>query len=274
MADNFSTLLNLENLNGGKKLYFASDFHLGAPDAKSSTEREKIIVQWLDEIEDTASHIFLVGDIFDFWFEYKHTIPKGFNLFLSKISQLRQKGIHIYFFTGNHDMWMFDYFPKEYGIPILRKNQIIKVGSKSILIGHGDGIGPGDHFYKFLKAFFANSICQFLFEWIHPNLGMSLAKFWSNKSRINNKNKDDEFYEEKEHILVYCKEMVKKMDFDYFIFGHRHLPLDIDITDKSKYINLGEWVNYNTFAEFDGDQMILKSFRKNDDSIIKRSFKN
>lgn len=264
-------LLSLENLSGGKKIYFASDFHLGAPNANSSLEREKIIVEWLESIEDKASHIFLLGDIFDFWFEYKHTIPKGFRIFLSKISDLREKGIPIYFFTGNHDMWMFDYFPKEYDIPIFRKNQVLQIAGNKLLIGHGDGLGPGDYFYKFLKAFFANKICQFLFEWIHPNLGMGLAHFWSSRSRIANNKKQDTFHEEKEHLLIFCKEVLKEEHFDYFIFGHRHLPLDIKLK-KSRYLNLGEWVNHFTYAEFDGHEMLLKSFRAKDNLIIKKDF--
>ncbi|QNL21340.1 UDP-2,3-diacylglucosamine diphosphatase [Hyphobacterium sp. CCMP332] len=272
MNSNFPLLLELENLDGGKKIFFASDFHLGTPNEKSSLEREKLIVKWLEDIKSQASHIFLLGDIFDFWFEYKHCIPKGFHLFKAKITELREAGIPIYFFTGNHDMWMFDYFPKEYGIPVLRKNQILKVADKKLLIGHGDGLGPGDRFYKFLKAFFANKICQFLFEWIHPNLGMALGKFWSGRSRLANSKNDESFHEEDERLLHYCINTLKKNQFDYFVFGHRHLPLDLKISDESRYINLGEWVNHFTFATFDGIEMELKSYAGKNDLIIRKDF--
>ncbi len=272
MSSNFPLLLELDEINGGKKIFFASDFHLGTPNEKSSWEREKLIVKWLDEIKNDASHIFLLGDIFDFWFEYKHCIPKGFHLFQAKITELREMGIPIYFFTGNHDMWMFDYFPREFSIPVLRKNQVLKIGDKSLLIGHGDGLGPGDHFYKFLKGFFANKFCQFLFEWIHPNLGMSLAKFWSSRSRLANSKNDESFHAENERLLHYCKVVLKKDSFDYFIFGHRHLPLDLKISEKSRYINLGEWVNHFTYAVFDGNKLDLKSYTGKDDLIIRKDF--
>lgn len=272
MAESFPVLLDLKINNGGKKVYFASDFHLGAKAEKNNSQREKIICNWLDSIKSDASHILLVGDIFDFWFEYKHSIPKGYSRFLGKIRELRDQGIEIYFFTGNHDMWMFDYFPKEYGIPILRKNQILKLNDLRILIGHGDGLGPGDRTYKFLKAFFSNRLCQFLFEWLHPNLGMALANYWSSKSRISNNKKGDAFHAEKEFLLIYCNSILEKEHFDYFIFGHRHLPLNIQLKNNSKYINLGEWVNHFTFATYDGSDLSFKSFTGKDDLIINKDF--
>ncbi len=274
MRESFPRLLELDKINGGKKIYFASDFHLGAPNAQSSFQREKLIADWFDKISEDASHVFLLGDIFDFWFEYKHCIPKGFDLFKTKLAELRIKGIPVYFFTGNHDMWLFDYFPKEFGIPILRENQELKIAEKTFLVGHGDGLGPGDHFYKFLKAFFANPVCQFLFEWIHPNIGMGLANFWSSKSRLANGHKDEVFVENKERLLSYCRDVIKSNPYDYLIFGHRHLPLDLQITEKSRYINLGEWVNYCTYAEYDGDTLVLTAIHGDEKDIIRKDYTN
>lgn len=244
-----------------KKIYFASDFHLGAPDYKSSLEREKNIVKWLDEIKIDAEEIFLVGDLFDFWFEYNKAVPKGFVRILGKIAELTDIGIPIHLFTGNHDMWIFDYLPKELNVTLHREPVIREFNGKKFLIGHGDGLGPGDHSYKFLKKVFANKVCQWLFARIHPNLGLRIADYWSRKSRIYNEETDNKFLgEDKEYLIIYCKELLKKTDYDYFIFGHRHLPLDIKLSDTSRYINLGEWFNTKSYAVFDGNDIQLKYY--------------
>lgn len=253
-------MLNIENFPAGKKIFFASDFHLGAPNAGESLIREKKIVRWLDSIKHEAHTIFLVGDIFDFWFEYKHAIPKGFIRLQGKLAELRDEGMSVIFFSGNHDMWMFDYFPKELGIPIYREPLEMKVGSKTLLIGHGDGLGPGDYSYKFLKKIFNNPVCQWMFGFLHPNIGIGFANYCSRRSRISQKNKDSDFLGDDEWLYVYCKELEIKKHHDYYIFGHRHLPLDLQVGANSRYINLGEWVNYFTFAVFDGTNLELKKF--------------
>ena len=246
-------------MNSNKKIYFASDFHLGAPDYATSLEREKRIVKWLDEIKNDAEEIFLVGDLFDFWFEYKTVVPRGFVRVLGKIAELTDCGIPVHLFTGNHDMWIFDYLPKELNIILHREPIEREFNGKKFLIGHGDGLGPGDRGYKFLKKVFANKVCQFLFGFIHPDIGMRIANFWSHRSRIFNKDSDEKFLgEDQEWLVVYCKEVLQKQHFDYFIFGHRHLPLDIKLTDKSRYINLGEWFKTNSYAVFDGEDISLK----------------
>lgn len=245
-----------------KKIFFASDFHLGVPDAKSSHEREHRIVLWLDSIKAEAHSIYLLGDIFDFWFEYRHTIPKGFIRVQGKLAELSDAGIPIYFFTGNHDMWMFDYFKKEMGITIYRDTLVMNVNGQKLLIGHGDGLGPGDATYKILKNFFNSSLCQWLFARIHPNLGMSIAHYWSRKSRIANTKNEEKFQGEgNEFLLTYCKELEKKVHHDFYIFGHRHLPLDLKVGEQSRYINLGEWVHFNTYAVYDGRNVELKTFK-------------
>jgi UDP-2,3-diacylglucosamine hydrolase len=248
-------------MNSSKKIYFASDFHLGVPTYEKSLAREKLIVKWLDEIKSDAQEIYLMGDLFDFWFEYKYTAPKGFIRLLGKIAEIVDSGIPVTFFTGNHDMWMFDYLEKELGVTIYRKPIIREYNGKKFYLGHGDGLGPGDKGYKFIKKVFANPFCQWLFARIHPNIGMGMAHFWSRKSRLSNGPQDEVFTgEENEWLVVYCKEVLQKEHFDYFIFGHRHLPLDIKLNENSKYINLGEWINHSTYAVFDGKNVELKSF--------------
>jgi UDP-2,3-diacylglucosamine hydrolase len=245
-----------------KKLFFASDFHLGVPSHAESIKREKRIVAWLDSIKHEAHTIFLLGDIFDFWFEYKYAIPRGHIRLQGKLAELRDAGIPIVFFTGNHDMWMFDYFSKELDIPIYRQPVVVETGKHKLLIGHGDGLGPGDTMYKILKKFFNSSICQWLFARIHPNLGIGIANYWSRKSRISNMKWEEEFQgEEKEFLLTYCKELEARSHHDFYIFGHRHLPLDLAVGQASRYINLGEWVHFDTFAVYDGMGVQLKTWK-------------
>jgi UDP-2,3-diacylglucosamine hydrolase len=249
-------------LSPGKNIYFASDFHLGVPAGEQSKAREKRVIDWLTSIEDTAQEIYLVGDIFDFWFEYKHAIPKGFVRFQGKIAALVDKGIKIYFFTGNHDMWMFDYFEKELGVSIIRQPIERSWNNKSFLIGHGDGLGPGDKTYKLLKRVFAARCSQWCFARLHPNFGIGLANYFSRKSRAATGDSDSKFNgNENEWLYLYCKEQLEKQHYDYFIFGHRHLPLDIQLNENSRYLNLGEWINYNTYAIFDGATLRLETFR-------------
>jgi UDP-2,3-diacylglucosamine hydrolase len=245
----------------GKRIYFASDFHLGVPDAKSSLEREKRIVRWLEHIRHDAHSIYLLGDIFDFWFEYRRAIPKGFIRLQGKLAELRDAGIPIFFFTGNHDMWLFDYFPSELGIPVYRKPVILTTSTHRLMVGHGDGLGPGDYTYKILKKFFNSALCQWLFARLHPNLGIGIAHYWSRKSRISNTKREEKFQgEEKEYLLAYCREAEKQTHHDFYIFGHRHLPLDLPVGDHSRYINLGEWVHFSTYAVYDGNTVNLLSF--------------
>lgn len=245
----------------GKKIYFASDFHLGAPNKTISLKRERKIVNWLDQAKNDAHSIYLVGDIFDFWFEYKHAIPKGYIRLLGKIAEIRDSGIPVIFFTGNHDMWMFDYFPTELGIPVYRNPMQLKVGEHKLLVGHGDGLGPGDHMYKFLKRIFESKISQWLFARFHPNFGIGFANRWSRSSRISNiKKEEDKFLGEREYLWQYCKDVEAREHHDYYIFGHRHLPLNLEVGESSKYINLGEWVNYYTYGVYDGNTMELRTY--------------
>ena len=252
------------SLAPGRNVYFASDFHLGTPSIERSHEREKIIVAWLESIRPHADVIFLVGDVFDFWFEYKHSIPKGFIRLQGKLAELTDAGIRVILFTGNHDMWMNDYFTKELGIPVYRNPRRYQIGHKHFLIGHGDGLGPGDFVYKRLKTVFESGLARGLFRWVHPDLGIGLAQAWSRRSRASNQEKGEEHFlgEDREWLMHYCREVETRMHHDYYIFGHRHLPLDLAVSPTSRYVNLGEWVSAKTYAIFDGTELTLTKWKK------------
>ncbi|WMX14688.1 MULTISPECIES: UDP-2,3-diacylglucosamine diphosphatase [unclassified Aureispira] len=245
-----------------KKIYFASDFHIGVPTPEASRLREQKILRWLNRIEHDAKAIFLVGDIFDFWFEYKTVVPKGAIRLLGKIAELSDRGIDIHFFVGNHDIWMFDYFPNELGVTVHHHPIQLELGGKYFFIGHGDGLGPEDYGYKRLKKIFTNRFCQWLFGWLHPDIGMRIANRSSSASRTAQIEPEYFLGKDKEWLLLYANYKIKQLPFiDYFIFGHRHLPLDILLDNQhSRYINLGEWFNQCTYAEFDGQELHLKAF--------------
>lgn len=245
----------------GTKIYFASDFHLGVPTRDASREREDRIVRWLDHIKSDAAEIFLMGDIFDFWFEYATVIPRGFIRFQGKLAELSDSGIKITLFKGNHDMWMFDYFGQEMGIEIVSDELILDRNGKKFYLHHGDGLGPGDNMYKILKKIFRSKICQWLFARLHPNLGVSIAQRWSRSSRAQNAKEEIFENAEEEWLYLHSRDLLKANYYDFLIFGHRHLPLDLNL-GESRYINLGEWIKFNSYAVFDGESLELKYFEQ------------
>lgn len=245
----------------GKKIYFLSDFHLGAPDKPSSLAREKRIILFLDFLKNDAAGVFIVGDLFDFWYEYRTVVPKGFTRILGKLAEITDSGIPVYFFTGNHDMWMKGYFEEELNIPVFHQPEIFEWNAKKFLVAHGDGLGPGDHGYKFIKKIFRNRFCQWLFGILPPAFGVGLANYFSRKSRAATGQTDEKFLgEDKEWLIAYCKEVLQKSYFDYLVFGHRHLPIDYTLPNGSRYINLGDWISYCTYAVFDGEKLALHSW--------------
>lgn len=245
----------------GKKVYFASDNHLGAPSRGQSLDREKKFVAWLDLIRQDAEALFLMGDLFDFWFEYKTVVPKGFTRTLGKLAELTDAGIPVRYFVGNHDLWMNGYFEEELHIPVYHKPQTVQIEGKRFFIGHGDGLGPGDTGFKRMKKVFTNPLAQWFFRWLHPDFGVRMAQYLSVRNKLISGSEDIEFLgEDKEWLVQYAKRKLAAEPYDYFIFGHRHLPLEIQLEGKATYINLGDWITHFTYAEFDGNQLLLKQF--------------
>ena len=245
----------------GKKIYFTSDHHFGAPSKKASKAREKKFVAWLDNIKKDAEVLFILGDLFDFWFEYKHVIPKGFTRVLGKLAELSDQGIEIHFFTGNHDMWMHNYFEEELSIVVYNKPQEFELNGKLFLIGHGDGLGPHDKGYKRLKKVFSNPFFKSLYRWIHPDLGVRFAQYLSQKNKLISGDNDLKFKgNESEWLTQYARRKLEHRHYDYFLFGHRHLPLEVPLNQKSTYFNLGDWITHFSYGMFDGQVFKLEKY--------------
>lgn len=250
MTLNIASLTRVSlSLQKGKYVYFASDFHLGAPDRERSREREHKLISWIRHNEHQMQEIWLLGDVFDFWFEYGHAVPGGSIRFQGELARLADQGIPVRIFAGNHDLWYKDYFQKEFGAQIYHEPVILRINDTyDTLVGHGDGLGPGDAGYKRLKKIFTNKFCRWAFARIHPNAGIALARKWSAHSRSHNPEGDQQFKGEGEWLWQFAKEVEASRHFDYYLFGHRHLPLDLPVGSSSRYINTGEWLTKNSFA--------------------------
>ncbi|OOQ58448.1 UDP-2,3-diacylglucosamine diphosphatase [Mucilaginibacter pedocola] len=251
----------------GKNIYFASDMHLGIGAQTSAREREDKVVRWLDMIKDDVAELFLVGDVFDFWFEYKTVVPKGYIRFLGKLAQLTDAGVKLYMFKGNHDMWMFDYFENELNATIIPNEFTFERNGKSFYLHHGDGLGPGDKKYKFLKKIFRSKLCQWAFARLHPNFGIGIAGAWSHKSKVTNARIGEKKLHPQEWIELYSKEVLQTRHYDYMIYGHRHRPMDKPLINNTRYINLGDWIYNFSYAVFDGVKLELKYFEKAKDGV-------
>jgi len=252
--------MNIE-IEKGKKVYFASDQHLGAPTKKESDVREAKFLRWLDEIAADVDTLFLLGDLFDFWFEYKTVVPKGFVRTMAKLAQLKEQGVSIFFFVGNHDLWMNGYFEEELGIPVYHEPKVFTINGKHFFLGHGDGLGPDDIGFKIMKKVFTNSFFQWMFKWIHPDIGVRFAQNLSTKNKMISGKDDFNFLgEDKEWLILYAKRKLEQRHYDHFVFGHRHLPTTYQLNEKSLYTNLGDWCLFFTYASFDGEQMMLETY--------------
>jgi UDP-2,3-diacylglucosamine hydrolase len=248
-------------ISSGKKIYFAGDFHLGIPDKTSSLLREKLICQWLRSIAPTAEHIFLMGDMFDAWIEYKKAVPKGFTRLLGCLAELRDSGVSISAFSGNHDLWMYGYFEEELQIPVYHQPIEIMLHDKIFFIGHGDGLGPDEKKYKMLKSFLRNPLCQWLYSQLHPNIGLRLAQYFSERGLHKKSEEEKQLPDEQDYLIQFCKMHIYNVPtINYFIFGHRHLMMEKKIAANCTYFNTGDWIRYNSFVEFDGESCTLKQY--------------
>jgi len=242
------------HLPAGKKVYFISDAHLGLPPENKSREREMLLVEWLDLVQKDARVIFLMGDIFDYWFEYRKVVPRGFIRFLGKLAELADKGIEINYFTGNHDVWIFDYLPSEIGMKVFKNPIIREINGKYFYLAHGDGLGPGGLNYKMLKKIFHSRFMQWLYAFIHPNVATAFAHRWSKHSRLAKGAFTPYLGDEKEQLIRHARNVLEKEKIDFFIFGHRHIPLDLPLNDSTRIIYTGDWFVNFTYVVYDGEE--------------------
>jgi UDP-2,3-diacylglucosamine hydrolase len=242
-----------------KKIFFASDFHLGLPAGSVPAEREKKIVKWINSVAPSAKEIYLIGDIFDFWWEYKLVVPKGFTRFLGAISSLTDAGIPVHFFTGNHDMWIGKYLVDECGVIIHTAPLITEFNGRVFYLAHGEGLGSRDVFYKILLSIFRNRPLQVLYSSLHPRIGMGIGHRWSLNSRLGKGISVPFLGEEKEDLIRFSKEKSEKDHIDYFLYGHRHIALTFKLKTGPEIFFLGDWIHGGYFAEWDGIDLILKS---------------
>jgi len=251
----------------GQKIYFASDLHLGLPTHKESLPREKLFIKWLDRIKSDTAELYLLGDIFDFWFEYRQVVPKGYNRFIGKIAEFTDAGIPVYFFSGNHDVWMFNYFQDELGVEMHHKPLIKNILNKKFFLAHGDGLGKGDVGYKLMKSIFTNPALQWLFARLHPNFSLWFGNQWSVSSRYS-KELTHEFRGESELITRFTRSELEKHHFDFFIFGHWHSPVIHPLNESSNLVVLGDWLVNNTYSVWDGETFKLMRFNNEGEDIV------
>ena len=246
-------------------IYFLSDAHLGSLAIPHGRMQERRLVRFLDEIKPTAEAIYLLGDMFDFWYEYRHAVPKGYTRFLGKLSELTDSGVEVHYFTGNHDIWAYDYLEKECGVILHRKPLTLDLYGKTFFLAHGDGMGDPNKSFKIIRSIFHNKICQKLFTSLHPNLGIAFGLQWAKHSRIKHDLNGEPAYmgEDKEHLVLFAKQYVATHpDIDYFIFGHRHIELDLVLPSNSRVVILGDWITQFTYAVFDGERLFVENYEE------------
>lgn len=251
------------------RIYFASDLHLGMHPLEESRERERHFVRWLDQVSIDAKEIWLLGDIFDYWYEYRKVVPRGFTRFLGKLATLCDQGIEVHIFTGNHDVWLFDYLPDEIGLTVHTKIITRTWNNHKFMLGHGDGLLSSEVGYRLLQGMFHSKVLQWLYSRIHPNGSTAFAQWWSKRSRMKKGSYVPFLGVEKEHQITYAKKvLLKDPDIEYFIFGHRHVPFQIRLNESSQVICLGDWIVNFTYAVFDGEQFLMKKFFEDRGKIL------
>lgn len=249
-----------------RKKYFISDVHLGAPALSNNRERELLFAKWLDEIKTDAAELYLVGDIFDFWYEYKKVVPRGFTRILGRIADLADAGVEIHFFTGNHDLWAFNYLNEELGVTIHTKEMIKEIDGKRFFLAHGDGLDAEDKGYIFLKKIFTNKTLQWWFSRLHPNFAFHIAHRWSKSSRLAKINIKENFEVNNEGMYKFASDFLKNEQIDFFIFGHRHKKINAKIGKNSRFVLLGDWIKNFSYGVFDGEKFELLSYKNLADS--------
>lgn len=246
--------------------YFISDLHLGASYLDTRQSEQKVI-DWLNSIKSSAKRLFFLGDILDYWYEYRHVVPRGYIRFFGKLAELSDSGIEIHWFTGNHDIWIFDYLPAELGITLHRTNEVLDIDGHSFFLSHGDEVGERKWSFRFIQWLFRNKVAQWCYSWIHPDLTMILAHKWSSSSRKKNNQKGEEHFRGEKHepLVRFAKEYIKNNNVEYLIFGHRHILLDLMLTRNNRMVILGDWIKHFSYASFDGENLCIDLFEPEDD---------
>lgn len=244
------------------KIYFISDCHLGARTMEEPLEYERRVVRFLESIEEDCEELYLLGDIIDYWFEFRHVVPQGYTRFLGKLAMMSDRGVKIHWFTGNHDIWIFDYLPREIGMTLHREPEVVTLHGKRMFLAHGDGLGEDSKMLQLMTGFFHNRVCQRMFRWIHPDWTTGFAYWWSKKSRLNGNKFPDYMGEQKEHLVQYAKRRVSEgLEMEYFVFGHRHIMLDLMMSRSTRLMILGDWINHFSYAVMDEEgNMSLDQF--------------
>ena len=246
-----------------KNVYFLSDAHLGSLAIDHSRMHERRLVRFLDSIKHKAAAVYLLGDMFDFWYEYKYVVPRGYTRFLGKLSELTDLGVEVHYFTGNHDIWAYDYLEKECGVILHTRPLTTEIYGKIFLLAHGDGLGDPDPKFKLLRALFHSRICQRMFSPIHPRWSMWLGLTWAKHSRMKRNNNEEPPYmgENREHLVLYTKEYIKTHpNVDYFIYGHRHVEIDLQLSKKVRMMVLGDWITQFSYVVWDGEHLFMSEY--------------
>ena len=246
-----------------KPVYFLSDAHLGCLAIHHQRTQERRLVNFLDSIKDKASAIYLLGDIFDFWYEYKTVVPRGYTRLLGKISELTDSGVEVHFFVGNHDLWQNDYLEKECGVQLHHRECTMEINGKVFFLAHGDGLGTRDWKFRCLRAMFHSKICRTLFASIHPRWGMTFGREWARYSQLKHQREGEPQYmgEDREELVVFaCKYLSTHPEVNYFVFGHRHIEHDMNLEGAARLLIIGDWISRYTFVRFDGNELTMENF--------------
>ncbi len=246
-----------------KNIYFLSDAHLGSWAIDHARTQERRLVRFLDSIKTKAAAVYFLGDMFDFWDEFRYVVPKGYTRFLGKVSELTDMGVEVHFFTGNHDIWTYGYLEQECGMTVHTRPVTTEIYDKVFYLAHGDGLGDPDAKFRFLRRIFHSRTCQILFNALHPRWSMWLGLTWAKHSRLKRADGKEPPYmgEDKEYLVRYAREYMQgHRDIDYFLFGHRHIELDLALSRKTRMMILGDWITQFTYAVFDGEHLFLEEY--------------
>jgi UDP-2,3-diacylglucosamine hydrolase len=245
----------------GSLTYFISDLHLGARSTADRLAGERRVVSFLKSIKPTAKRLYLLGDVLDYWFEYRTVVPRGYVRFFGALAELADAGVEITWFIGNHDIWIFDYLPSEIGLRVVDGSEVADIDGRRFFLAHGDGLGKLKPGFRLIRSVFRNRVCQRLFAAVHPRWTVPLAMKWSASSRRAGGDGpavsmgDNEPYVAATRLILDADPSI-----DFFILGHRHVLMDREIADGARLIILGDWIYHFSYAVWDGERLSLQKY--------------